>query len=114
MLVEAFVPQPAIEALDEAVLGRLTGCDVVPIDTVVLLPCKDRPRGQLGAVVADDHAGPAAALDEPIELASDPDAGERVVNDERQAFPANRLHMPEALNFLEANSEKPGSQHVQI
>lgn len=88
MLVEAFVPQPTIEGLDKAVLGWLAGCDVVPFDTVILLPSKDRSRGQLSAVVADDHARTAAALDEPIELASDPDAGQRVVGDEGQAFPA--------------------------
>ena len=68
VLVEAFVPQPTIEGLDKAVLGWLAGRDVVPVDTVVLLPSKDRPRGQLGTVVADDHAGPAAALDHSVAI----------------------------------------------
>lgn len=72
MLVEAFVAQPTIEGLDKAVLGWLAGCDVVPFDTVILLPSKDRSPGQL---TADDHAGTAAALDEPIEPESDLDAG---------------------------------------
>lgn len=75
MLVEAFGAQPTIEGLDKAVLGWLAGCDVVPFDTVILLPSKDRSPGQLSAVVGDDHAGTAAALDEPIEPESDPDAG---------------------------------------
>ena len=30
MLVEALVAQPAVEALDEAILRRLARCDVVP------------------------------------------------------------------------------------
>src|SRR5260370_231186 len=35
-LVEAFVPQPAVEALDERILLRFSGRDVVPLDAVFL------------------------------------------------------------------------------
>src|ERR1700730_5954016 len=35
-LVEAFVPQPAVEALDEGILLRPSGRDVVPRDAVLL------------------------------------------------------------------------------
>ena len=76
MLVEALVPQSAVEALDEAILHRLARCDVVPFDAVLLLPSKDGVRRELGAVVADDHAGAASGLDDAIELADDPVAGE--------------------------------------
>jgi hypothetical protein len=31
-LVQEFVAQPAVEALDEGVLGRLAGIDVMPVD----------------------------------------------------------------------------------
>ena len=41
MLVEALVAQPAIEALDEAVLGRLAGSDVVPFHATFFLPGQD-------------------------------------------------------------------------
>ena len=57
VLVEAFVAQPAVERLDEAVLRRLAGSDVMPFHIAILLPSEDGARGQLGAVVADDHAG---------------------------------------------------------
>ena len=40
-LVEQFVAQPAVETLDEGVLGRLAGRDVVPFDALVLLPAED-------------------------------------------------------------------------
>ena len=59
--VQAFVPEPAVEAFDEGVLGRLAGGDVVPFDPPVLAPAQDRRRGQLGAIVADHHRGFAAA-----------------------------------------------------
>ena len=41
VLVEAFVAQPAVEALDEAILHRFAGCDVVPFDVMLLLPAQD-------------------------------------------------------------------------
>lgn len=44
VLVEALVPQAAVEALDEAVLHGFAGCDVVPFDLPVLLPRQDRVR----------------------------------------------------------------------
>lgn len=37
-LVQELVAQPAIEALDEGVLDRLSGIDVVPIDATVRRP----------------------------------------------------------------------------
>jgi hypothetical protein len=52
VLVEAFVPQATVEALDEAVLHRFAGSDVVPFDLPVLLPRQDRIRGQLRAIVS--------------------------------------------------------------
>lgn len=51
VLVEALVPQAAIEAFHEAVLHRLSRRDVVPLDVALLLPLQDRVRGELGAIV---------------------------------------------------------------
>ena len=74
VLVEAFVAQPAVEQLDEAVLGRLSRRDVVPLDALVLLPAKDCPLRQFGAVVTDHHARPTTPFHEAVELASDTEA----------------------------------------
>ena len=41
VLVEALVAQPTAEALDEAILHRFAGCDVVPFDGVFLLRGQD-------------------------------------------------------------------------
>ena len=49
-LVEAFVAQTTIEALDEAVLHRLARRDVVPLDPALLRPAQDGRRPQLGAI----------------------------------------------------------------
>lgn len=53
VLVEAFVAEAAAQVLEEAVLGRLTGGNVVPLEAIVLLPLQERPRRQLGAVAGD-------------------------------------------------------------
>lgn len=66
VLVQAFVPQAAVEALNEAVLHGFAGRDVVPFDLPVLLPCQDRVRGQFGAIVGNHHAGVAPQLGDPV------------------------------------------------
>lgn len=38
MLVGAFIAQAAIEALHQAILHGIAGCDVMPFDLPVLLP----------------------------------------------------------------------------
>src|SRR3546814_13221432 len=50
---DLFVPQPTVEALDEAVLLRFARRDVMPFDPLLLAPAQDRHAGQLGAVVGD-------------------------------------------------------------
>ena len=62
-LVQAFVPKPAVKALDESILLRLARRDVMPGDPTVLVLFEGRRRGQLGAVVTDDRDRPAAPQD---------------------------------------------------
>jgi hypothetical protein len=59
----------------------------VPFDLVFFLPSQYGVRGELGAVVADDHAGAAAGLDDTVEFAHHTQAGERGIGDQGQAFP---------------------------
>ena len=54
MLVQAFVPDPAVQALGKTVLAGLAGGDVMPLDVMLLRPHQNRAAGQFGAVVADD------------------------------------------------------------
>ena len=53
VLVETFVPEATIQALDEPVLHRLAWRDVVPLDLAILLPLQDCPRCQLGPGVGE-------------------------------------------------------------
>jgi hypothetical protein len=54
-LVQQLVAQAGVEALDEGVLGRLAGGDVVPRDLDVLAPAQHRHAGQLGPVGLDQR-----------------------------------------------------------
>jgi hypothetical protein len=42
VLVKAFIPKAAIEALDKAVLHRLSRRDVMPLDLAIFLPLEHR------------------------------------------------------------------------
>ena len=46
VLVETFVPKPSVERLDERILRRLAGGDIVPFDSCVLRPFQDRVTGR--------------------------------------------------------------------
>ena len=41
VLVETLVAQSAVEAFDEAILHRFARCNVMPLDTPILLPGQD-------------------------------------------------------------------------
>ena len=85
-LVQQLVAQAGVEALDEGILGGLAGSDVVPLDLDLMAPAQHRHAGQLGAVVGDAHRRPTALGDEDLKLAHDPQARQRSVRDQRQAF----------------------------
>src|SRR5262245_56497734 len=50
-LVQKLVAQATIEAFDEGILLRLTGVDMVPVETKTVCPTQHRQAGELRAVV---------------------------------------------------------------
>lgn len=87
MLVQALVAQPAVEALDEGVLCRLSRRDVVPLNAGLAHPFQDRMTGQLRAIVGDDHLRSTPPGDEPGQFPGDPHAGQGDIDDHGQGFP---------------------------
>jgi len=87
LLVEALVTQPAVEAFDKPILHRLAGCDVVPLDLLLVLPGQYGVRGEVGAIVADDHAWASSDLDDVVKFTHHAQSGERGVHDQAKAFP---------------------------
>jgi hypothetical protein len=78
VLVKALLVETPVKALDESVLDRTPGRDIVPSDAASLLPAQDGVRRELSAVVADDHQRLLRATTMASELASHPAAGDRV------------------------------------
>lgn len=76
MLVEAFIAQATVEAFHEAVLHRFAGRDVMPRDSMVLLPFEDGILRQLRPVIRHDHAGIARSERDPVQFATDTLAGQ--------------------------------------
>ena len=85
-LIEKFVAHAAVERLDIAVLHRSARCDVMPVHTMILRPARHRVRGELGAIVGNDHLRLAARANERRQLACNPFARDRSVGDRRQTF----------------------------
>jgi hypothetical protein len=53
--VQQFIPQPAVEALDEGVLHGLARRNAMPIDAGAISPSQDGVAGEFAAIVADYH-----------------------------------------------------------
>lgn len=85
-LVQQFLAEPTVEALDEGVPGRLSRGDVTPVDAPILGLGENCRAGQFGAVVGDAGPGPAAYGDDRAELAGHAPGGDRGVRNQRQAF----------------------------
>jgi len=56
-LVEAFIPQPAVETFDKPVLLRFHRCDIMSFNLHLIRPFQDGVGCELRTVVADNHEG---------------------------------------------------------
>lgn len=63
-LIEQLIAHSAVETFAEAILHGLAWRDEVPGDPVLLRPAEQGVRGELGAVIGNDHAGLAPLLDQ--------------------------------------------------
>jgi len=90
-LVNAFVTQAAVEALDEAVLHRLPRRDIMPFDLTLLRPAQDRRRGQFGPVVADDYMKLSSQADQRRQFPGNADSGQRCIDHQRQALARQKI-----------------------
>src|SRR3954454_11808930 len=84
--VEALLAKAAVEALDRAVLHRLSGIDEEPLHTVLVGPAVEITAAQLGSVVHDQHVGIAAFTGNVLEHGGHPPAREREIDQDRRAL----------------------------
>jgi hypothetical protein len=88
----ALVAEPAGEALHAGVLGWLARRDVGPQGAGPVGRFQHGPRGQFGAVVADDHRETATPDDQRIEFARHPLAAYRAVDDQGERLAREVAH----------------------
>ena len=86
LLIQAFIPQAAVEAFDQAVLLRLAGVDVMPGHAGIAGPFEDRGAGELGAIIADDAAGLAVNPDHRGQLSRHPCTRKAGIGDQRKVL----------------------------
>lgn len=85
-LVQALVAQPAVEALDVAVLHRLAWLDEVEQHAVRMCPLIRCLTRELAAIIADDALWQPAGVREPIQHARDAFARERGIDLNRRTL----------------------------
>jgi hypothetical protein len=105
VLVQAFIAEPAVEALDEPVLLRLARRDVVPGDATFLMPAQHRVRGQLGAVVADDHRRATVQRQDPVECTPHVEFRQRRIRHPQRFSPHNQLAVVMRKGFIEMDNK---------
>src|SRR6056297_1412283 len=91
--IQAVVPELAVEAFDEGILGRFARLDQVQLDATVSRPEELRLAGELRTVVADEHRRQRTPVGQLVELAGQALAGDREVDDVQhaQAPPVSQL-----------------------
>ena len=88
LFVEAFVAQAAVEALDKAILLRLAGINVVPLDTIFGCPFQDGLAGKLGPIVTDDASRFSIDPDQGVEFPRHPDPGDAGIGNQGKVLAA--------------------------
>ena len=83
-LIQAFIPQTAVEAFDQAILLRFAGVDLVPGNAGITRPFEDRGAGKFGAIITDDAAGLAINPDHRGQLPRDARTRKAGIGDQPQ------------------------------
>jgi hypothetical protein len=96
LLVEALVPQPAVEALHVRVLHRLAGADELEADAAALRPGQEGAARELRAVVAHDPRGQRPPPGEAVQRLGDATARQRGVDRDQRALAREVIHDREA------------------
>ena len=110
--VEAFFAHRAIEALDDSVLGRFSGLDVLDLDLFVLCPLAEGVADELWPVVASDVAGPPAHLPDLLERLGQFGGCDAVRRFYPQVFSGALVYHVDDPNGLLAGSDDPLAQKV--
>src|SRR5262245_25745535 len=113
VLVQTFVAQAAVEALDVGVLVRLARLDEMPVDAVDVGPRVERPTDELRTVVGDQHRRLPARVDQALQHLGDKPPADRSIDVNRQACPGEIVDdgedtkAPAVVEHIENKVERP-------
>lgn len=98
VIVEAFIPEAAVEAFDEGVLGGLAGLNQFELDAVPIGPLVQCPPRELWPLVGSDSSGIAAEGRDAVEDAGDIGAADGLICDDVDGFPRVVIDHGQALD----------------
>lgn len=93
-LIQALVPEPAIEGLAEAVLRRFAWLNELQADAAPLRPVEHRQRGELGSVITNNEFRSAMQIDQPGQFPGYPLAADRGIDRNRMTLLGEVIHCP--------------------
>ena len=108
VLVQAFVPEGAVETLDVGVLCRAARLDQQVLDTVLLSPGHEGPASEFRPVVRPDCLWVAPELRRPVQNAGDVMAAQAEVHRDVHAFVAEVVRHRQAFD-APGNRAWPGN-----
>lgn len=98
VLGQAFVPEPAVEALDIGVLGGLSRLDQDVLDTSRLQPSHEGPAGEFRAVVDPDGLRVPSEACCPLQHPRDAGTGHRQIHRDVDALAGEAIGDGQAFN----------------
>jgi len=116
VLVEPFMPNRAVVALDVGVLLWLSGLDALDSISLFLIPYQQLATDVLRSVVDLYGAWLAAPLDDPIEASGDAFGGQREVDLNAQAFPVEvvqHVQQPERTTITQSVGHEVPSRRLK-
>src|SRR5262245_12582742 len=102
LLVEAFLPDTAIERLDEGIVGRRTRTTERQFDALSVRPCVEGLGGELRTSVDLDHLGQAGARCCPLQDRHNPRSRERAIDLNGGTLTTHGIHYREESETLPA------------
>ncbi len=86
ILAEPLVAHSSIESFDISILLRVSWLDELDVNVSIFGPLHRRPADVLGTIVAADHLGSSAPLDQLVQRSDDTFRGQREVDPDGQCL----------------------------
>lgn len=111
VLVQAFIPEPAVEAFAGPVLHGFPRLDEVVVDATLMAPLVEGPARELRPVVRQYLIRAASLVDDPVQHTRHPEARKAGVHLDGQALPGEGVHDVEGADAPSIGQSVRGEVH---